>query len=107
LRGYPLRYQGGDKKFLFTVEKRYFSDWYPFRLFHVGGAIFFDAGRTWGEDPVGGPNLGLLTDVGIGLRIGNNRSGIGRMIHIDLAFPLNGEEDIDSVQLLIESKKSF
>jgi len=107
LRGYPLRYQGGDKKFLLTVEKRYFSDWYPFRLFHVGGAVFFDAGRTWGENSVGGPNLGLLTDIGIGLRIGNNRSGIGRMIHIDLAFPLNGEKDIDSVQLLIESKKSF
>ncbi len=107
LRGYPLRYQGGDKKFLLTVERRYFSNWYPFRLFHVGGAVFFDAGRTWGENPVGGPNLGWLTDVGIGLRIGNNRSGIGRMIHIDLAFPLNGEKDIDSVQLLVESKKSF
>ncbi len=107
LRGYPLRYQGGDKKLLLTIEKRYFTDWYPFRLFHIGGAVFFDAGRTWGDNPAGGPNLGLLTDVGFGLRISNVRSGIGRMIHIDLAFPLNGEDDIDNVQLLIEAKRSF
>ena len=107
LRGFPLRYQGGDKKLLLTVEKRYFSNWYPFRLFHIGAAVFVDAGRTWGDNPVGGPNLGWLTDVGVGLRISNDRSGIGRMIHIDLAFPLNGENDIDDVQLLIEAKKSF
>jgi len=107
LRGYPLRYQGGDKRLLLTVEKRFFSNWYPFRLFHVGAAVFYDAGRTWGDSLVGGPNLGLLTDVGIGLRIGNARSGIGRLLHIDLAFPLDGEDDIDDVQLLIEAKKSF
>ncbi|NIA27964.1 MAG: hypothetical protein GWP02_07900, partial [Desulfobulbaceae bacterium] len=46
LRGYPLRYQGGDKNFLLTVERRYFSNWNPFHLFYVGSAVFFDAGRT-------------------------------------------------------------
>lgn len=107
LRGYPLRYQGGDKKLLLTIEKRFFSNWYPFRLFHIGAAVFVDAGRTWGDNPAGGPNLGWLTDVGFGLRISNDRSGIGRMIHIDLAFPLNGEDDIDDLQLLIEAKRSF
>ena len=107
LRGYPLRYQGGDRKLLLTIEKRFFTNWYPFRLFHIGAAVFFDAGRTWGDNPAGGPNLGLLTDVGFGLRISNDRSGVGRMIHIDLAFPLDGEDDIDDVQLLIEAKRSF
>ena len=107
LRGYPLRYQGGDRKLLLTIEKRFFTNWYPFRLFHIGAAVFFDAGRTWGDNPTGGPNLGLLTDVGFGLRISNDRSGIGRLIHIDLAFPLDGEDDIDDVQLLIEAKRSF
>jgi hypothetical protein len=107
LRGYPLRYQGGNRKFLLTVEQRYFSNWYPFRLFHIGAAMFFDAGRTWGDNPAGGPNLGLLTDVGFGLRLSNARSGLGQMIHIDLAFPLDGENDIDNVQLVVEAKKSF
>lgn len=42
LRGYPLRYQSGDKRALLTVEQRVYSDWYPFRLFRVGGAVFYD-----------------------------------------------------------------
>ena len=107
LRGYPLRYQGGNAKALLTIEQRVFTDWYPFRLFRVGGAVFFDAGRTWGHNPVGAENLGLLRDVGIGLRIGNSRSGIGRMIHLDLAFPLDGDSDIKGMQWLVETKIGF
>jgi outer membrane protein assembly factor BamA len=107
LRGYPLRFQSGDKRALLTLEQRFFSDWYPFRLFHVGGAVFFDAGRAWGSSPVSDQDNGLLRDVGFGLRIGNSRSGLGRMTHIDLAFPLDGDNSIKSVQLLIETKKSF
>lgn len=107
LRGYPLRFQGGDKRALLTLEQRFFSDWYPFRLFHVGAAVFFDAGRAWGSSPVSDQENGLLRDVGFGLRIGNSRSGLGRMTHIDLAFPLDGDNSIKSVQLLIETKKSF
>jgi len=107
LRGYPLRYQSGDSKMLLTLEQRYFTDWYPFRLFRVGGAIFADAGRTWGDNPLGGEGLGWLSDVGIGLRLAGTRSGSRSMIHIDIAFPLNGDPSIDSVQFLVESKKSF
>ncbi len=107
LRGYPLRYQGGDKSILITLEQRLFTDWYPFRLFRIGGAAFFDAGRTWGQSLAGGENLGWLRDVGLGLRIGNSRSSIGRILHIDLAYPLDGNGDISTVQLLIEAKRSF
>lgn len=107
LRGYPLNYQGGDSSILFTLEQRYFTDWYPFRLFRIGGAVFFDAGRAWGDNPVAAENLGWLKDVGFGLRIGNNRSGTGKIIHVDLAFPLDGDDSIDSVQLLIEAKATF
>ena len=49
LRGYPLRYQVGDSKVLFTVEQRWFSDWYPFRFFRVGAAVFADAGSYLGR----------------------------------------------------------
>ncbi len=107
LRGYPLRYQAGDSSILFTLEQRLFTDWYPFRLFNVGGAAFFDAGRTWGRDPVAGTNYGWLKNIGVGLRIGSTRSGIGRMIHIDLAYPLDGGKDISKVQLLVEARKGF
>jgi outer membrane protein assembly factor BamA len=107
LRGYPLRYQTGDSRALLTVEQRYFTDWYPFRLFRVGGAVFADIGRTWGENPVGGPPLGWLKNVGVGLRLGATRSSGRDIVHIDIAFPLDGDPSIDSVQFLIESKRGF
>ena len=107
LRGYPLRYQTGDSRILLTAEQRYFTDWYPFRLFRVGGAVFADIGRTWGDNPAGGPPLGWLKNVGLGLRLGPTRSSGRDVIHIDIALPLDGDPSIDSVQFLIDSKRSF
>ena len=107
LRGYPLRYQTGESRALFTIEQRYFTDWYPFRLFRVGGAVFADIGRTWGENPVGAPSQGWLKDIGFGLRLGPTRASGRDVIHVDIAFPLDGDSSIDDVQILIESKRSF
>jgi hypothetical protein len=107
LRGYPLRYQSGEGRWLFTVEQRLFSNWYPFQMFNVGGAVFYDMGATWGRDPLGTPSQGLLRDVGFGLRFGNSRSALGNVLHIDVAYPLDGDSSVKNVQFLIETKKSF
>jgi len=107
LRGYPLRYQGGDSRVLISLEQRYFTDWYPFRLVRVGGAVFVDTGRTWGRDPLGSENLGWLTDVGFGLRFAPTRFGTSKIFHLDIAFPLDGDASIDEVQILFEGKRSF
>jgi hemolysin activation/secretion protein len=107
LRGYPLRYQEGTSRALVTVEERYFTDWYPFRLFRVGGAAFMDVGRTWGTAPLAQPGLRLLRDVGFGLRVGNARSGLANIIHVDLAFPLDGDASIHRVQFLVVTKSTF
>lgn len=107
LRGYPLRYQGGTKSALLTLEERFYSNWQPLKLFNVGAAVFFDAGRTWGRDAYAGESLGLLEDVGVGLRLGSVRSGLGNVLHIDLAFPLERGRDIDGVQFIVETRRSF
>jgi hypothetical protein len=107
LRGYPLRYQDGTALALWTVEQRYFTDWYPFRLFRVGAAIFLDAGRTWGTAPLAAPSLGTLKDAGFGLRFGNARSGLGNVVHVDLAFPFNGDSSIKKVQFLVQTESRF
>jgi len=73
----------------------------------LGGAVFFDAGRAWGGNVIGLPDPGLLRDAGIGLRIGNARSGIANVIHVDVAFPLDGDPSIARAQLLVVTKKSF
>ncbi len=107
MRGYPLRYQVGESRTVATIEQRYYTDWYPWRLARIGGAIFADAGRAWGPNPLGADHRGWITDVGFGLRLAMTRVAAGRVVHIDVAFPLNGDPDIDDVQFLIESKRSF
>ncbi|MBT8090353.1 MAG: BamA/TamA family outer membrane protein [Gammaproteobacteria bacterium] len=107
LRGYPLRYQSGDSKLLLTIEQRYFTDWYPFRLVRIGGAVFADAGRVWGKNPLGSEPYGWLSNVGFGLRFAPTRSSAAKMIHLDVAFPLGGDNSIDSLQILLESKRGF
>jgi outer membrane protein assembly factor BamA len=107
LRGYPLRYESGTSRALLTVEQRFYTDWFPFRLVRVGGAIFGDVGRTWGSGVIGNSDPGLLKDVGFGLRIGNTRSGLGNVLHIDLAFPLNNIAGIQRVQFLVQTMQSF
>jgi hypothetical protein len=107
LRGYPLRYESGTSRALLTVEQRFYTDWFPFRLVRVGGAIFADVGRTWGSGVVGNSDPGLLHDVGFGLRIGNTRSGLGNVLHIDFAFPLNHIAGIQRFQFLVQTMQSF
>ena len=107
LRGYPLRYQAGEGRWLLTAEQRIYTNWYPFRLFNVGGAVFADVGRTWGPNPGGTPSQGVLKDVGFGLRLGNSRSALGNVLHVDIAFPLDGGSDIQKVQFLVSTQRSF
>lgn len=107
LRGYPFRYQTGDRRALLTVERRYYSDWNPFGLFHLGGVAFLDIGRAWFSDRPNGPDGGWLRDVGVGLRLAADRFESSRILHLDLAFPLDGDPDIDDVQLLVRGESTF
>lgn len=110
LRGYPLRYQDGDRRFLVTVEQRFYTNWHPLRLAHVGAAVFFDAGRAWSSgipEVPGDLGGGLLRDVGFGLRVSPSRSSRNNVIHLDLAFPLDGDSSIAGVQWLVSTRESF
>lgn len=107
LRGYPLRYQDGDRRVLLTLEQRFYTEWQPFRLANIGGAVFFDAGRCWFSGFDHPDDRGVLKDVGLGLRVGINRSAFANIMHLDLAFPLDGDGSIKSVQWLVTTKQSF
>ncbi|HEX4962403.1 MAG TPA: POTRA domain-containing protein [Thermoanaerobaculia bacterium] len=116
LRGYPLRYEAGDRRFLFTVEQRFFSDRELFHLIHPGAAIFFDAGRAWFVDaPLSKlqrifqrQDDQVLRDVGFGLRLGSSRSSRGAVVHVDVAFPLDRKgANINAVQWLVSTRDTF
>lgn len=107
LRGYPLRYAVGDFSTLLTVEERFYRDREYFHLFRMGAAIFADVGRAWGGPAGPGRDLGLLRDVGVGLRFGQSRSGHGSIVKVDLAYPFDGDPAIRRAQLLVTAGDSF
>ncbi len=105
LRGYPSRYQWGNRSYLFSLEERYFSDIYIARIVRVGVALFVDAGRTWFSDHPGGDGYGVLADAGFGLRFESTRTRPDRVLHIDFAFPLVDGPDVQSMQILLVVKE--
>ena len=107
LRGYPLRYQSGHRRALFTVEQRFYTDLFVWQLFRIGGAAFVDVGRAWGGPDPNTLNPGWLGNAGFGLRIVSARSAFGSVIHMDLAFPFNATDDIKKTQFLVKTKASF
>lgn len=108
LRGYPLRYLSGDRRWLVTLEQRVFSDREFFHVLHLGAAAFFDAGRAWFADGSSGDTgEEILRDVGLGLRLGSSRSSGGAMVHFDLAYPLDRREGIESLQWLVSTSETF
>jgi outer membrane protein assembly factor BamA len=113
LRGYPLRYQAGDRRFLLTLEQRFYSDREVFHLAHLGAAVFFDAGQAWfvdtltQRDRVLQQERRVLKDVGLGLRIASSRSSRGAVLHLDVAFPLDGNSSIQRVQWLVSTGDTF
>ncbi len=107
LRGYDRYYQVGDRSAVLNLEQRYYSDWHPLRLVRVGFAAFLDVGRAWYSNRDNGPNGGVLSNAGIGLRLNSSRADKGNVIHVDLAFPFNKANDVDSVQFLVTVKERF
>ena len=107
LRGYPLRYQSGDRRVLLTLEARGYTDLYLYRLFRVGGAVFYDVGRAWGGPNANTASAPWLSNVGVGLRIFSVRSAFSNVLHLDIAVPLNRDVGVKSVQFLVKTKTSF
>jgi outer membrane protein assembly factor BamA len=107
LRGYPLRYQAGERRALFTAEARAYTDWYPLRLFRVGGAVFADVGRAWEGENQNTVNPGWLRDIGFGLRLLSARTSKGNVLHADFAFPLDPDPSIKKAQFLVKTRVSF
>lgn len=107
LRGYPSEYLLGERRLLVNLEHRYFYDLHFLNLFRFAGVVFVDMGQTmYGEQTVG-DNSKLLTSTGLGIRVNSSKSNISRIVHIDLAFPLNNKSELDDFQLRITANATF
>lgn len=106
LRGYPIDYQRGDRRYILNIERRYFSDLHLFNIIRMGGVAFFDVGRSWGTqiDDQSNPHL---ANVGIGLRFSSSKTKVGNVLHVDLAAPLTDQVGLESTQILIKAESAF
>jgi hypothetical protein len=105
LRGYPTDFQRGDQRYLFTLERRYFSDYHLFNIVRMGGVLFFDAGKAWG-DKDGQPNP-HLSNIGFGLRFSSSKVRVGNVVHVNFATPLAAKSGISDFQLLVSAQQRF
>ncbi len=87
LRGYAEGALAGDRRILYGIEHRLFTDM-TFFIFRVGAAAFLDGGTAWsGDAPPGRQHFSHAA--GIGLRIENTKvQGLG-LIRIDVSMNLD------------------
>jgi hypothetical protein len=107
LRGYPNRYQPGDRSFILTIEERYFSDVYLGRMFRLGGALFIDVGRAWFPGDPNDGAFGVLANAGFGLRLESTRTRRDRVLHFDLAVPLHDGPNVSGVEITLSGNSSL
>jgi outer membrane protein assembly factor BamA len=107
LRGYPARVQDGNRRLLFRMEQRYYTDWHVLQLLYVGGALFFDIGKAWTPGETVEEHPGFLKDAGLGLRLSPSRTSRGSIIHLDLAYALDAQEDTKKFQILVSTESRF
>ena len=104
LRGYPTNYQRGDRRWVFSVERRRFTNWQIFNLAYVGGAVYVDAGQAWEQ---GQPRGSTLANAGLGLRLSPSKFRVDRVLHLDVAAPLVNQDEVDDVQLIVTGRVDF
>ena len=109
LRGFPQRFQQGNRRLRLRLEERWFSSAHPLRLFRFGAAVFVDAGRAWFPgDPDQDDEKGWLANLGIGLRLASSRAPTSSMIHLDLAVPMQRDgREVEGVQLSLTLRETF
>jgi len=103
LKGYPVRFQNGERAFTLSAERRDYFNVYLWQLVKFGFAVFGEVGSAWnnGENPV------WLSDVGVGLRLISTRQSASKVLHIDIAYPLSENDEIDDYQFFVKAKSEF
>jgi hemolysin activation/secretion protein len=90
LRAYPVQALNGTQVWRFNTEVRGVARRDVFNLVTVGGAVFHDAARAWGEGSAAGP---WHHDAGFGLRLSFPHASLHQVARFDVAFPLSPTRD--------------
>jgi len=107
LRGYPSEFLLGDNRSLVNLEFRHFFDAHFLNVFRFAGVIFFDAGRTDGESVTSIANGEWLKSTGLGLRMNSSKTNISKIVHVDIAFPLDQRDLVGDYEVRVFGSTSF
>lgn len=89
MRGYPNQLHPGDARWSASFDYRLLTEQRWWGLVRLGYSAFLDVGSVHRMDGQGWSRA--YSDVGIGLRLGNLKSSVGRVILLSVAVPLNRE----------------
>jgi outer membrane protein assembly factor BamA len=106
LRGYRLNQFAGNKKLLANIENRFFVVDDVFRFMSLGAVLFSDAGYVWGA----GQNVRLKDikmDFGTGIRFYLNRTSLGHVLRLDLAYAVKRVPDQNRMVVTFGSEHAF
>ena len=105
LRGFPNQLHPGSARWVASLDYRLLTDQRPWAVVRVGYNAFVDVGAVRQFDGQGWSKP--YSDVGLGLRLGNLRSSLGRVILFSVAVPLNREPYQSRYQLTIGNSMKF
>ena len=105
LRGYTDHVHPGDRRWLASMEERVLTDWRWLGILRVGFVAFADAGAI---HRLGGQGWSrTYADIGGGLRFGDLKSSLGRVVLLTMAYPLVKEPGQDKWQLVVGNTVRF
>ena len=89
LRGFPNQLHPGDARWGASFDYRLLTEQRWWGLVRLGYSAFVDMGSVRRLDGTGWSRT--YSDVGVGLRLGNLKSSLGRVILLSVAVPMNRE----------------
>ncbi|MBK9797683.1 MAG: BamA/TamA family outer membrane protein [Holophagaceae bacterium] len=105
MRGFPNQLHPGDARWLASFDYRYLTEQRWLGLVRLGFSAFVDLGSVHRLDGQGWSRT--YADVGIGLRLGNLKSAVGRVILLSVAAPLNREPYQERWQFTVGNAMRF
>jgi len=105
LRGFPNQLHPGNVRWLVSAEYRMLTEQRWWGIVRLGYNAFVDVGAVRQFDGQGWSRP--YSDLGAGLRLGNLKSSLGRVILVSIATPLNRERYQSRFQVTVGSTMRF
>jgi hypothetical protein len=105
LRGFPNQLHPGDARWSASFEYRYLTEQRWWGLVRLGYSAFVDLGSIRQLGNQGWSRI--YSDLGVGLRLGNLKSTMGRVILLSVAVPLNREPYQSRWQFMVGNALRF